>query len=494
MGINSKILTRQAIDFKKANRLNTILISTICILLIINLLVTGEDAMAGIIVLAIALVITNLVNLLAFIPQSIKSFILPLIPASLNTLICLIEGSGDSYFLIMSASLLLAALYFDPRLVIIDVIVLNLQMLIVTIVLGNGILYPQAPLSIAIDNLIRVNMLFFVAVYVTQWGFKYIQNAVLSKIETDHLLKEVNQLLSTNKTAVKELTDSIEETGSHISQMRDSSEAITSAMQVMAVGISNQSHASNQVSQASSQSLALVTETHSIASDVSKTSEDLVSQIRENQNNLDTMYDRMNTIGETILAAQKTVESLKKNTDSITTFLANISDIAEQTNLLALNASIEAARAGENGRGFAVVADEVRKLSEQTGATADNIVKIFNDLTVTSTTTLDKVTEGKINIEDGLTVMNSFKESFRHMEDSYKHLRRQIDTETLNIDKISDSFNTILDQTKSIADLSTDHAAASQEILASIEAQDTNLSSVTTSMKQIQETASLLHN
>ncbi len=494
MGTNSTILTRQAIDFKKANRLNTILISTICVLLIINLLVTGEDAMTSIMVLGAAFIFTNLINLMGFIPQNIKSFILPMIPATLNMLLCIVEGSGDSFFIIMAATLLMGALYFDPRLVIIDVIVLNIQMITVAFILGNGIVYADAPISIAVDNLIRINMLFFVAIFVSRWGFKYIQDAVLSKIDADNLLEEVNQLLTTNKTAVKELTGSIDQTGYDIKQMRESSEAITSAMQVMADGISTQSDASNQVSEASALSLELVTETHTIAADVNQTSEELLTQIRDNQEKLDTMYARMNTIGETMITAQETVENLTKNTDSITAFLANITDIADQTNLLALNASIEAARAGENGKGFAVVADEVRKLSEQTGATAGNIVKIFNELTATSTVALNKVSEGKENVEDGLYVMNTFNQSFKTMENSYEQLRSQIDAETRNINQIAQGFNTILDQTKSIADLASDHAATSEEILASIEAQDNNLSNVTISMGQIQETASRLTN
>lgn len=79
-------------------------------------------------------------------------------------------------------------------------------------------------------------------------------------------------------------------------------------------------------------------------------------------------------IGNVLSAATDTSKNLSE-TDSI---ISSIQNIASQSNLLALNAAIEAARAGESGKGFSVVAQEMRKLSQ---LSSESSKKVLDSLT-----------------------------------------------------------------------------------------------------------------
>lgn len=58
----------------------------------------------------------------------------------------------------------------------------------------------------------------------------------------------------------------------------------------------------------------------------------------------------------------------------------NILEVLRALKMLALNARIEAARAGEMGLGFAVVAQEIKTLATTSGASAERITKLMNEL------------------------------------------------------------------------------------------------------------------
>ncbi|MBM7854768.1 sugar diacid utilization regulator [Desulfohalotomaculum tongense] len=83
--------------------------------------------------------------------------------------------------------------------------------------------------------------------------------------------------------------------------------------------------------------------------------------------------------GTSSLMVQTAKESEKKvaNTEEI---LGLIQEIADMTKLLGLNAAIEAARAGERGKGFNVVANEVRKLAENSSQSAKQIGTVIKEI------------------------------------------------------------------------------------------------------------------
>ena len=113
----------------------------------------------------------------------------------------------------------------------------------------------------------------------------------------------------------------------------------------------------------------------------------------ETKRNIDETYENIQTVStqsaaanEHLMEVEKTVYSIKDQSNRISQTVELIVDIADKINLLSLNASIEAARAGETGRGFAVVADEIGKLAFQT---QESIKEINNVIANSSKSTVD---------------------------------------------------------------------------------------------------------
>ena len=86
------------------------------------------------------------------------------------------------------------------------------------------------------------------------------------------------------------------------------------------------------------------------------------------------------SIAEQQQQLNREISQVGKITQDINDVLKSISQIAMNTKVLGFNASIAAAHAGETGRGFAVVAKEIQNLSDSSKETADNILKLTEQI------------------------------------------------------------------------------------------------------------------
>lgn len=98
----------------------------------------------------------------------------------------------------------------------------------------------------------------------------------------------------------------------------------------------------------------------------------------EGNNQIEESLQQMNQIIHSVQDISYDIHELVTISKEMEKIIGIVTSISDQTNLLSLNAAIEAAHAGEAGKGFSIVAGEVRNLSEQTKASAKNVIALLN--------------------------------------------------------------------------------------------------------------------
>jgi methyl-accepting chemotaxis protein len=204
------------------------------------------------------------------------------------------------------------------------------------------------------------------------------------------------------------------------------------------------------------------------------------------------MTKQMDLIKNAVGSAYTTVEELQKSIQQINTSLGSIVEISEQTNLLSLNASIEAARAGEAGKGFAVVASEVQKLAEQSGAIVKDISSVISVINEKSNKTFQVVREGNIAVKSGNEIVKKVSGRFDNFDESFNLMNESIVKEQSLVSEIHSAFLSIEKQTSEVASISEENSAATEEIFAEVEEQNSKITNIKNSIEELDKLSSEL--
>lgn len=222
---------------------------------------------------------------------------------------------------------------------------------------------------------------------------------------------------------------------------------------------------------------------------ISKESEQSIYTLKRSTLIVNDLKNISSNNSDVIKRVSDIIAKLALNTENISIILEKIDEIANQTNLLSLNASIEAARAGEAGKGFAVVAEEIQNLSAQSQQASVEITGILKEIEDNIKRTSIETNNVNKEFEKEKSKVSETIESFDLINNSMKIVEKSINECVISINEIDKQRNILNNNMENITEVSQRNAAATEEVMATMETQNVSSQEINIIAKELNEKA-----
>jgi methyl-accepting chemotaxis protein len=271
------------------------------------------------------------------------------------------------------------------------------------------------------------------------------------------LISTVSQSIGRVNTSAHELTFIAEQTTA-------TGEEMTSGINEIAVGASEQA----SLTEATSRETMALSDTIEKVNVRNKKMTSLSSEaeivLRGGMDKVKKLQDHNLQTTEANQLVVQHIEGLAEQMLTISTIVQTINEVSEQTKLLALNASIEAARAGDSGKGFAVVATEIRKLSTMTYESTERINTTIARLKAEVSQTLQVMNQTEVIISEQSLIVQESGTVFESIMDMLKEIISSIQEMDGDIGQMNVSREQVISSIIKISDVARDAASATEEI------------------------------